>query len=195
MSQAPQDQSGTTQRLERWAPLALTLLFLLAVAGGIALLIERDAPDGIEVVSPTLQVNLTGAVANPGVYTFDQGDRLDAVLQQAGGTTADADLARVNPALQLRDEAHIHVPAVGEATSESAQGNIVSSSEGLNLLNVNTATQEALETLPGIGPVLAKAIIAYRETEGLFTEVEMLLEVNGIGAGTLLGIVDLVVVE
>lgn len=184
-----------TNRLERWTPLALVLLFLLAMAGGVALLIERTSPDGIEVVQPTLQVNLTGAVANPGVYNFDVGDRLDDVLQEAGGVTGTADLDRVNLALRLRDGARIHVPAVGESAFGSAQGNIVSSSDGLGLLNMNTATQEELEGLPGIGPVRAADIITYRKKNNGFKAIEDLLKVDGIGLATLANIVDLITIE
>jgi competence protein ComEA len=174
-----------TNRLERWAPLALVLLFLLAMAGGVALLIEHNSPDGIEVVlpdSPTLQVHLSGEVQNPDVYQFDDGDRLADVLDAAGGTTADADLARVNLALRLRDEAHIHVPALSEAIPDSAQASDTSTP-----LNLNTATQEELEELPGIGPVQAAYVIAYGEDNGIYANLVDLLNVSGI--------IDLVTVE
>lgn len=182
-----------TNRLERWAPLALVLLFLLAMAGGVALLIEHNSPDGIEVVlpdPPTLQVHLSGEVQNPDVYQFDDGDCLADVLDATGGTTADADLARVNLALRLRDEAHIHVPALGEAIPDSAQASGTSTP-----LNLNTATQEELEELPGIGPVRAADVIAYREGNGIYANLVDLLNVSGIGSMTLLGIIDLVTVE
>ena len=182
-----------TNRLERWAPLALVLLFLLAMAGGVALLIEHNSPDGIEVVlpdPPTLQVHLSGEVQNPDVYQFDDGDCLADVLDATGGTTADADLARVNLAPRLRDEAHIHVPALGEAIPDSAQASDTSTP-----LNLNTATQEELEELPGIGPVRAADVIAYREGNGIYANLVDLLNVSGIGSMTLLGIIDLVTVE
>jgi len=182
-----------TNRLERWAPLALVLLFLLAMAGGVALLIEHNSPDGIEVVlpdSPTLQVHLSGEVQNPDVYQFDDGDRLADVLDAAGGTTADADLARVNLALRLRDEAHIHVPALGEAIPDSAQASDTSTP-----LSLNIATQEELEELPGTGPVQAADVITYREDNGIYANLVDLLNVSGIGSMTLLGIIDLVTVE
>ena len=182
-----------TNRLERWAPLALVLLFLLAMAGGVALLIEHNSPDGIEVVlpdPPTLQVHLSGEVQNPDVYQFDDGDRLADVLDAAGGTTADADLARVNLALRLRDEAHIHVPALGEAIPDSAQASDTSTP-----LNLNIATQEELEELPGTGPVQAADVITYREDNGIYANLVDLLNVSGIGSMTLLGIIDLVTVE
>lgn len=204
MTQEPQ---GNSNALERLAPLALGLLFLLALAGGIALLVERNAPDGIEVIlptptvaptqttPPTLQVYLTGAVARPGVYTYNDGDRLDDLLRDAGGVTDAADLERLNLAQRLRDEAHIHVLAVGEIAPPSTQEGDVPSSDTPTLLNLNTATQEQLEGLPGIGAVRASDIIEYRDAIGGFTSLKDLLEVPGIGSATIIGIVDLVIVE
>ena len=206
MAQEPQ---RTSQGLERWAPLALVLLFLLAAAGGVALLIERTAPDGIEIVlpaptvepsptvPPTLQVYLSGAVAKPGVYTFNNGDRLDDLLGEAGGVTDTADLARLNLALRLRDEAHIHVLAMGEVApaSTQAQASDTPSSSTQLTLNLNTATQEELEGLPGIGAVRASDIIAYRESNGGFKDFEELLQVAGIGSATLIGILEYITLE
>ncbi len=184
MTQEPQP---TNNGLERWAPLALVLLFLLALGGGVALLIERNGPSGIEIVLPdaTLQVQLSGAVTKPGLYTFTDGDRLDDVLPEAGGVTDDADLARLNLALRLRDEGHIHVLAVGEISTEPAS----------TLLNLNTATQEQLEGLPGIGAVRAADIITYRDSNGGFNSLTGLLEIAGIGSATITGIENLVTIE
>ena len=160
------------------------------------MLVQHSSPQGIEVVlptptvAPTLQVYLTGAVARPGVYAFNQGDRLDDLLREAGGVTDAADLERLNLALRLRDEDHIHVATVGETVPASTQ-----TGEAPTLLNLNTATQEELEGLPGIGEVRASAIIAHRESHGGFDSLEELLQISGIGSATLIGILDQVTLE
>ena len=199
MTQEPQ---LTNNGLERWAPLALVLLFLLALGGGVALLLERNGPSGIEIVLPTPtaqvaptptveltptipQIYLSGAVTKPGHYTFNDGERLSGVLPKAGGMTGDADLARLNLALRIRDESHIYVLAVGEISTEPAS----------TLLNVNTASQEQLKGLPGIGTVRAADIIADRDSNGGFNSLAELREIAGIGSATITGIENLVVVE
>ena len=149
---------------ERLGQLGLVLVFLLAVVGGFAVLTQHSSPRGIEVVLPTatatpvLQVYLTGAVSRPGIYGFDEGDRVEDLLERAGGPTGDADLSRANLAHRLRDEDHIHIPLVGEAFA------LPSPDPGHPaLLDLNTATHDQLQGLPGIGEVRAAAIVAYRE--------------------------------
>jgi competence protein ComEA len=200
-----QEPQLTNNGLERWAPLALVLLFLLALGGGVALLLERNGPSGIEIVlptptaqvaptptveltptiPPTFQVYLSGSVAKPGLYTFTDGNRLTDVLPEAGGVTGDADLARLNLALRLRDEGHIHALAVGEIPAEPTS----------TLLNLNTATQEQLEGLPGIGAVRAADIITYRDSNGGFNSLTELREITGIRSATITGIIDLFTIE
>ena len=114
------DSSPPTTALERLGRTALLGLFVLALAGGAALLMRQAAPSGVEVILPTptpppsLEVYLTGAVARPDTYAFRDGERLADVLKMAGGANADADLAQVNLALRLRDQEHFHVPRKGE---------------------------------------------------------------------------------
>jgi competence protein ComEA len=186
---------GGLQRLGRTALLGLSLL---ALAGGVALLVLQRSPGGVELIlptptpRPTLQVYLSGAVARPGVYTFQRGERLADALAAAGGATSEADLTVINLALRLRDQDQFHVPRAGEAPRLPAR--LAGGGNGA-LVDLNWASAEELQTLPGIGPARAADIVEYREAEGRFEAVEELLAVSGIGPATLEGLRDLVTVE
>ncbi|MBM3945941.1 MAG: ComEA family DNA-binding protein [SAR202 cluster bacterium] len=165
------------------AQLGLFLLFLLALGGGIALLVRQSARSGLEITLPpsdvgTVTVHITGAVARPGVYVLPEGSRLHAAIDAAGGLTVEADAARVNLAVRLRDGEQYGVLRVGEAAAQVTQ------TVGAPL-NLNTASTEQLATLPGIGQVGAQAIVTHREERGFFRRHEDLLEVPLIGPATL----------
>ena len=170
-----------------------------ALAGGVVLLL-RDSNDGgvqIELTTPApavsseAKVYVTGAVNLPGVYTVPEGARVEDALEMAGGFSPDADREAVNLARRVRDEDQVAIPRKGEPPPASL--NDVTSSSGR--VDLNTADAQALEGLPGIGPVKAQAIIRHRDQNGAFTRVEDILEVTGIGQATLLGIIDLVEVR
>ena len=142
-------------------------------------------------------VYVLGAVRRAGVVEVPVGTRVDAVLERAGGATADADLARLNLARHVVDGERLYVPRIGESTVPEALGPDVTGGAGAGagggagggtpaggadaVVDLNTADQATLETLPGIGPALAGRIIAWRDEHGGFTAVEDLLEVSGIG--------------
>ncbi len=132
------------------------------------------------VSSKEIKVHVTGAVAKAGVYSFTTEDRIDDAVRVAGAT-ANADLSQLNLAQRLSDGQKIVVPAYGESPVAPASGN---ASEG-TLVNINTASEKELSTLPGIGETRAKAIIAYREEHGGFQQIEDLKEVSGIGEKSL----------
>jgi competence protein ComEA len=135
-------------------------------------------------------VYVTGAVKNPGVYRIPLGSRVYQALDAAGGFRPDADKEAVNLAAMLGDGIHVHFPAKGEALREQApqrQPSAGAASSGASntrsqaAVNINTASSQELESLPGIGPKTAQAIIDYREENGGFKRVEDLLLVKGIG--------------
>lgn len=132
--------------------------------------------------SDTVIVDVKGAVGKPGVYEVQVDSRVHDVILLAGDFLDDADQTQVNLAQKVQDEMIINVPKIGEA-SETTENN--SSSNGNEKIRINDATQEELETLPGIGPSKAEAIIQHREENGLFKSGEDLLQVSGIGEKTL----------
>lgn len=128
-------------------------------------------------------VDIKGAVMRPGVYEAREGERVTDILDKAGGVTEEGDIDAINLALKLTDEMIIYVPKEGEVEEgnlASGQADVTGSSQE-QLVNINTATEVELETLPGIGPSKAAAIIEYRETNGKFTTIEDMKEISGIG--------------
>ena len=129
-------------------------------------------------------VDIKGEVKSPGVYEVDQTSRVNDVIKLAGGFTEEADESHVNLAQKVQDEMIIIVPELDDLTSESYK-----ISEG-EKVKINFATQEEIETLNGIGPAKAQAIIQYRDENGFFQKAEELLEVSGIGEKVLENIRD-----
>lgn len=143
-------------------------------------------------------VHAAGAVHTPGVYLFRGEARVLDLVEAAGGLAPDADSDRVNLAATLFDGQWMYFPRLGQETVPSPIGGSGSSGGGAvarsGPLNLNTATVEQLESLPGVGPAIASAIIEHRERIGGFTSVEGLLAVSGIGPAKLDGFRDLVAV-
>lgn len=126
-------------------------------------------------------VYISGAVEIPGVYTLEEGTRLIAALEQAKALE-NADLNALNLAQVLEDESKITVPYLKDAATENS-GTKGTDEDGK--ININTADAKELELVPGIGPQMAQKILTYREEKGLFTKLEDLLNVSGIGEKTL----------
>ncbi len=138
---------------------------------------------------PLICVDVCGAVEHPGVYFLEEGARVYEAVQMAGGLTPDADVNRINQAEALQDGAKVRIYTTEEAEalqeSEAASG----------LVNLNTADEELLCTLSGIGEARAKDIIAYRKEHGAFRTVEEIMNVSGIKEATFEKIKDKIVAE
>jgi competence protein ComEA len=134
--------------------------------------------------APTLIVDVAGAVRKPGVFEFQPGDRVIDAVERAGGALEKADLTLLNLAAPLTDGQQILVPKKGETPSGLPVAGGVSGGPTA-LVNVNSADEATLETLNGVGPVLAAAIIQYRTEHGPFASIDQLDEVSGIGPATL----------
>ena len=166
------------------------------------MLLRDQSPGAVEIVLPTstppsdVRVYVTGAVNDPGVHRVDEGARLADAVQAAGGAAPDADLVAVNLAVRVADEDHWHIPRMGEAgpPSTAIRGS-TDSPGGSDKVDVNSASVEELETLPQIGEVRARDIIAHRDANGPFNTIEDLIEVSGIGPRTLDTIRDLIEVR
>jgi competence protein ComEA len=132
----------------------------------------------------TVTVDVTGKVRRPGIVVLDTGARVVDALVAAGGERPGVDLSSINLARVLVDGEQIVVGAPQPVVPAAPSGSSVPGAPTV-LVNLNTATQAELETLPDVGPVTALAIVAWRDEHGGFTSVDELLEVDGIGEVTL----------
>jgi competence protein ComEA len=141
--------------------------------------------------APRLVVDVAGAVRRPGLYRLASGGRVADALAVAGGATARADVAAVNLAAPLADGEQILVPA--RVAGGAAAGAATAASSPAAPLDLNSATAEQLDTLPGIGPTTAAKIVAYRQQHGAFHSLAELDAVPGLGAGRIAQLKGLVV--
>jgi competence protein ComEA len=139
-----------------------------------------------------LVIDVAGAVRRPGLYRLRSGSRIDDAIAAAGGATAKAQLDAVNLAAPVADGEQVVVPGPG-ATGAGAASPPAAGSSPSAPLDLNTATAEQLDSLPGIGPVTAQKIIDYRQQHGVFHSVAELEGVPGIGDGRLAQLKGLVI--
>jgi competence protein ComEA len=146
---------------------------------------------------PTLVVHAAGAVLHPGVYRLPPGARVDDVIAAAGGLALDSDGNRINLAATVADGERVYVPRIGEVdvpppASGAAPATGAAPIDAPSAVDLNRATQQELEALPGVGPSIASAIIQHRERNGPFRSVDELVDVRGIGSARLEQLRDLV---
>jgi competence protein ComEA len=143
-------------------------------------------------------VHVTGAVPRPGVYALAQGSRVQDAISAAGGFLADAEKSGINLARALEDGEQLEIPYAEGASpvigTEIPPLVLTEPSTSSELININTASQAELETLPGIGAKTAEKIIEYREQNGPFVNTEDIINVAGIGSGTYERIKNLITV-
>ncbi|MEM5776667.1 MAG: helix-hairpin-helix domain-containing protein, partial [Anaerolineaceae bacterium] len=140
-------------------------------------------------------VHVDGQVIQPGVYKLEPGSRVVDAIQAAGGFSIEANTAAINQADLVNDGSRIVVPRIGE--SAVVEDEIVTFTGGLraDMININLASEEQLDTLPDIGPKTAQQIILYRQEHGNFVRIEDIMNVPGIGQATFDKIRDLIEVE
>ena len=186
-----------TSTMKTWQILLLGILLGVLVAGLLFLLSAPPRGEPITLVTAepgnpaennqfsneteiVILVHVAGAVNNPGLWQLQQGTRVNDAVTAAGGTTANADVNRVNLAAMLTDGSRVYIPQVGEyVTDEDLDISSVLAKGGL--ININLATRDELTSLPAIGTTKADAIIAHRQTHGNFSAIEDIMDVAGIG--------------
>ena len=187
-SAAAPDPPASSQPLVQVASPSTTAL---PVAGAAA------TPSGTPSASSsgTVTVDVAGKVRRPGVATLPAGSRVVDALRRAGGARGGVDLSGLNLARVLVDGEQI---LVGRTKAAAPPGGLAASASTTappatgTLVNLNTATSEQLDTLPGVGPVTAQKILQWRAAHGAFSAVDELLEVDGIGEKTLADLAPLV---
>jgi competence protein ComEA len=165
-------------RADRFYLFITVFLLVAAVAGGIMLAVQHSRSQPVEIVlsqtePPELsgEVYIDGAVANPGIYPWQEGDTIQALLLDAS-VEPDADLSHIE----------LYIPREGEEQAPQK-------------IDINRAEPWLLEALPGIGEVKAQAIVGYRNEHGPFKRIEDLLKVSGIGPATFEKIKDFITVS
>ena len=140
-----------------------------------------------DITNKEITVYVSGEVNKPGIVTLNEGDRLATAVEMVGGTTDKADLNGINMAIKVQDEMHYIIPKIGDVVKNNSS-EIVSndnSNQGgaskTSQININTATIEELDTLPGVGEATANKIVNHRSENGEFKSIEEIKNVNGIG--------------
>ncbi|KIL23683.1 helix-hairpin-helix domain-containing protein [Bacillus sp. FSL K6-3312] len=147
----------------------------------------EDKEEKTDNESSSIFVEVKGAVKKPGVYTFQSDARVEEAIRRAGGFTSKADTIEINQAAKLEDSMMIYVRKQGEAEREAqtAGADAPSGNEKSQGVNVNQADAAELQTINGIGPAKAEAIITYREEHGEFQQIEDLRNISGFGEKTI----------
>ena len=150
-------------------------------------------------ISKNVTIYVSGEVNNPGIVTIESDKRLYDAVEKLGGVTENADLNRINLALKLNDEEHYIIPKIGEENiiSQDISVNNIDTikNEQTSKININTATIEELDNLPGVGEATANKILNYREENGMFKSIEEIKNVNGIGEKKYVDIKDKICIE
>ncbi|HKE70871.1 MAG TPA: ComEA family DNA-binding protein [Nocardioidaceae bacterium] len=163
-------------------------------SGSVSTASPTASVTGATAVGEELIVDVAGKVRRPGIVTLPPGSRVFDALKAAGGARPGVDLTSLNLARVLVDGEQLLVGLTPVVVPPSLGSTASAGPLATGMVNLNTADQMTLETLPGVGPVTAQAILDWRADNGAFTSVDELLEVDGIGEVTLDELRDLVTV-
>ena len=169
----------------------------------ISNIIEEDQEVDDNIIENKIVIHITGEVEEEGVIELEKGARISDAIEEAGGTTEEADLSNVNLAYSLSDGQKVKIPNINEkdeeiiVVEEKAGDNIIieGNKSKEEKININKAAQTEIETLPGIGPSTALKIINYRNEHGKFRNIEDIKNVSGIGDSKFENIKEYICVE
>lgn len=169
----------------------------------ISNIIEEDQEVDDNIIENKIVIHITGEVEEEGVIKLEKGARISDAIEEAGGTTEEADLSNVNLAYSLSDGQKVKIPNINEkdeeiiVVEEKAGDNIIieGNKSKEEKININKAAQTEIETLPGIGPSTALKIINYRNEHGKFKNIEDIKNVSGIGDSKFENIKEYICVE
>ena len=178
----------------------------LTISNNLALDENISNQNEAEEISKNILVHISGAVNNEGIVELKEGSRVSDAIEKAGGLKDSANLRDINLAEKLEDGVKIYIPTNEEVAktdennggitkySNGTSGSTSSSSNKNSKININTATQAELDSLPGIGPSTAQKIITYRQENGKFKSIDDLKKVKGIGDSKFNELKDLICV-
>ena len=172
--------------------LFVLIIILLAAIGGTyyglyseeqSAVLESSPPAENALPVKEITIYVTGAVNKPGLVNVAEGARAADAINACGGLLPIADSEKINLAQNLKDGQQLKVPEKTGTNSKTDSGKADKSkgADSGEKVNINTADEKALDTLPGVGPAMAKRIIEYRESEGAFQSIEDIKKIRGIG--------------
>jgi len=177
--------------------IGIVLVIGLIISGYFIISQPNDSNNNPPTPSSTLTVDIAGAVNSPGVYTFDQNSIIEDAIQKAGGISslANTDLIAktINRAALLQDHGKIYIPLLNiSGDNQTVDTQAIEINQ--NLININSASLQLLDTLPGVGPITAERIIDYRTKKSQFNRPEDLMNVEGISTSKYEKLKDLITV-
>ena len=192
--------------MKNWWAIPFGVVCGLLGAGILRLMSSQPQGEAIQLspppTPPPLTIHIGGAVYSPGVYSLPRESRVQDALQAAGGVLPEASTSFLNLAAYVQDGERIWVPFQNAATPElitpgnsnelNPNSSQPESQNPAKRIDINTASQSELESLPRIGPVMAENIIAYRTANGPFLHIEDIQDVSGIGPATFQTIKELI---
>ena len=157
--------------------------------------VTENSTKEVKQEEKTIIVHIDGCVVNPGIVKIEEGARIFEAVEKAGGLTSEADTSKINLALIVEDGIKIHIPSYTENKGDENMENNIENNNTNEKININTASQQELDTLPGIGDSTAQKIINYRKENGKFNNIEDIKNVKGIGQSKYDEIKDLITLK
>jgi competence protein ComEA len=186
--------------MKTWQSILLGIFLGMGFTGIVLIIAKQPSGEPIQLapsVTPApVKAYITGAVQQPGVYSLPFNSRVKELVDSAGGFLIDADQAGINLAAVLIDGQKVVVPFTKMDIQAGGDKNkILSITPVANLVNINTASKEELDSLPGIGESKAEDIIKYRDQKGLYKTIEDIQNVPGIGPSIFSKIKELITIN
>ncbi len=170
--------------LKTWQSITLGIICGAVILASILLITLPDQMTPLTILPtvtvPPYQVYVIGAVRTPGVVQLTRNSRIQDAINASGGVMDDANLAQINLAAVVTDGQKIIIPKIGDPPIQDSTTKVESSLAETPVISLNSANQQDLEKLPGIGEEKAKAIIIEREKRGRFQSIDELSEISGI---------------
>jgi len=144
-----------------------------------SIFVEDESKKEVTVEDNKIVVEIKGEIISPNIYWFKDGSIIEDLISEAGGLKPEADMSKINRAEKLKNHQSINIPNKNPVKGVAASS--TTDEKASSIININTASEAELDTLPGVGPARAKDIISYREEKGGFNSIEDIKNIKGIG--------------